>query len=783
MDYLNSIHCNKEPFAATSGKDSYLSKPFHDALEKLTLSIRLGAGLHVVVGTNGSGKTTLLEQLSEKFSADTNTIVLSINNPQYSNLPQFLTTLAGAFKIIKPPSGIEDKKFQEAFNTFFHKQCLQEKKSVLLLIDNGQTLPDFCLQALNDFYNHHTDCRRMLQTVICGDPPLQNKIKSINEINSRVVFTIPLKSFSFKETKEFIRFHLERAALTPDSPPALFSTSSLWAIYRLTQGDPKQIIDLCHFIVLTLIIENQEKANWFMTLRCANLLFPKRAKKLQLIRAGSLSSLIVLMLIFGLWSEQMKTVMAPPAKQSAKPPIVKKLLPINPQPQEVAKVEEAVQPEPEKAQESAVVPPAEKEISTIIEETIQQEPEVANEIAPIPQPVEEKLATVVPPAEKITAITNDAAQEKTPAGINVQEESGIETVPVVPGAVPVEEITKIISPAILERREVMPGDTFLVMIQKVYGPGHLKPHFINQVLEANPQLRNPENLAVGNEVFFPFLAAKDEMPIVTMAENPVAVAGETDSLVSKKLNRKMQPADSPDLIGKLTVQPGDTLEKLIRGIYGPFSFNPDYTRKVLAANKQLKNPDRLEVGETIYLPDLPVMPEIGLPAKPQSVASRGETPEFLGEITAIEDDTFGDMIRNIYGPGSFNDENIAKVLAVNPKMKNSNFLLVGQKVRFPTILVALTPKTPDVWWVKIITLNDLQSAYRFLRVYSTWSPPLLIIPSRDDTGRVLFNVLLQEYFMDKQSAQTALNELPGSIKVDAKALQGLNSNTFYYWTK
>ncbi|MDX2432993.1 MAG: AAA family ATPase [Desulfobacterales bacterium] len=743
MDYLNSIHCNKEPFAATSGKDSYLNKPFHEALEKLTHSIRLGAGLHVVVGANGSGKTTLLEQLSEKFSGDKNTIVLSINNPQYSNLPQFLTTLAGAFKTIKPPSGMEDKKFQEAFHTFFHKQCLQEKKSVLLLIDNGQTLPDFCLQALNDLYNHHTDCRRMLQTVICGDPSLQKKIKSIIEINSRVVFTIPLKSFSFKETKEFIRFHLERAALTPDSPPALFSTSSQWAIYRLTQGDPKQIIDLCHFIVLTLVIENQEKANWFMTLRCANLLTPKRAKKLQLIRAGSLSSLIVLMLIFGLWSEQMQTVMAPPTKLTAKHSVAKKILPTKPHPQEVAKVEEAVQPEPEKAQESAVVPPA----------------------------------------EKITAITNDAAQEKTPAGINVQEESGIETVPVVPGAVPVEEITKIISPAILERREVMPGDTFLVMIQKVYGPGHLKPHFINQVLEANPQLRNPENLAVGNEVFFPFLAAKDEMPIVTMAENPVAVAGETDSLVSKKLNRKMQPADSPDLIGKLTVQPGDTLEKLIRGIYGPFSFNPDYTRKVLAANKQLKNPDRLEVGETIYLPDLPVMPEIGLPAKPQSVASRGETPEFLGEITAIEDDTFGDMIRNIYGPGSFNDENIAKVLAVNPKMKGSNFLSVGQKVRFPTILVALTPKTPDVWWVKIITLNDLQSAYRFLRVYSTWSPPMLIIPSRDDTGRVLFNVLLQEYFMDKQSAQTALNELPGSIKVDAKALQGLNSNTFYYWTK
>ena len=175
--------------------------------------------------------------------------------------------------------------------------------------------------------------------------------------------------------------------------------------------------------------------------------------------------------------------------------------------------------------------------------------------------------------------------------------------------------------------------------------------------------------------------------------------------------------------------------------------------------------------------------EIGLPAKPQSVASRGETPEFLGEITAIEGETFGDMIRKIYGPYSFNNKNVKKVLLVNPDMKSSNSMSIGQKVRFPTILVAITPKAADVWWVKIISLDNLQSAYRYLRVYSKWSPPMLIIPSRDKAGRVTFNVLLQKYFMDNQSAQTALNDLPDSITADAKILHGLDSNTYYYWTK
>ena len=793
MDYLNSIQCKNEPFAATSGKDLYLSQPIREAFEKLTHSIRLGAGIHTVVGTNGTGKSTLISQLSEKFSADKNTIVLTVNNPQYSNLRQFLTTLAGAFRTLKVSSKIDDKKLQEGFNTFFHKQCLKQKKNLLLLIDNGHALPDFCLQALDNLYDHHTDCRRMLQTVICGEPSLQKKIKSTKEINSRIVFTITLKSFGFNETRELIRFHLDNAAADPNSPPSLFSISSQWAIYRLTQGNPKQIIDLCHLIVLTLIIENKKKADWFISLRCANLLIPKRAKKLQLIRAGSLSSLIVLMLIFGLGSEQLKTVMAPPAKLPVKIPVAKKVVPPKPQPKEVAKVEKAVQPEPGVTKEITIVPPpAEKEIAAIIEKTAQPEPEVAEEIAAIvekdaqPEPeIAEEIAAVTPPTEKIPTIIEETAEEKSPiTKVPVQEEPRVEIMPVAPEPEPVEKIAKIISPAIKERREVMPGDTFLVMIQKVYGPGHLKPHYIDQVISANPQLRNHDNLAVGDQVFFPVLTAKDEMPVaVAMEEKAIAAVKKTGSLVSKKLDRKLQPADSPDLIGKLTVQPGDTLGKLIRGIYGPFSFNPDYTRKVLAANKQLRNPDRLEVGETIYFPDLPIIPEIGLPAKPQSVSSRGDMPEFLGEIIAIEDETFGDMVRRIYGPYSFNNENLAKVLAVNPGLKSPELLSIGQKVLFPTILVALTPKATDVWWVKIISLDNLQSAYRFLRVYSKWSPPMLIIPSRDNAGRVLFNVVLQKYFMDERSAQKTINELPGSITTDAKVLHGLDSNTFYYWTK
>ena len=766
MDFLTSIQCKEEPFAASAGEALFLSQPIRDSLEKLTHSIRLGGGLHVVVGAGSTGKSTLLRQLSDKFTSDKNTIVLSVNNPQFSNLQQFVTTLAAAFKTIKLPANQDEKKLLQAFNTFFYKQCQQEKKTVLLLIDNGHTLPDFCLQALDGLYEHLAEYRRQLQTVICGVAALQQKIKSSKSLNNRIVFTTNLKPFSFKETRELIQFHLKRAAINPDLPPALFSGPSQWAIHRMTQGDPQKITELCHIIVLTLATENRKKADWFMTLRCAKLLMPKRAKNLQLIRVGSLSSLIVLMLVFGLWSEQIKNITAPQVRQMAKPPVAKKIPAPKPQPREQVKVApETIQKEIVKK----VTPPPEPVIEKQVEPSL---------------PAPEQIDTGVPP-EEIAKVPVETVKEVSP----IEEESVSQQIPdktvavvpepepvaVVAEPEPVAEKPAIVTPAIRERRKVMPGDTFLVMIQKVYGPGHLKPHFIEQVLAANPQLKKPDNLEVGDEVIFP--------NFITEKVKPIAVTRKTGSLVDKKLVRNLQPVDSPGLIGKLSVLPGDTLSALIRGIYGPFSFNPDYTAKVLAANTHLKNPDNLEVGETIYFPDLPIRLEIGLPAKPIEVSNRSELPDFLGEIIAIEEETFGDMIRRIYGPYSFNEVNIKKVLAVNPDLKDPNLMSVGQKIRFPTILIALTSQAEDVWWVKIITLDNLQSAYRFLRVYSKWTPPMLIIPSRSDKGQVLFNVLLQKYFTEEQSAQTAINDLPVSITADARSLHGLNSTIFYYWKK
>jgi type II secretory pathway predicted ATPase ExeA len=686
MDFISSLQCKTEPFVSPSDSEIYLCKAVRDLTEKLSDNIQLGAGYQLVIGAEGSGKTTLLNQLAQKFSADNKTVVLLISNPQFRDLQQFLITVAGIFKTINAPAGFDDNTFQKAFNSFFYKLYNQEKKIVLLLIDNSQDLPDFCLNALNSFYDYHPDCRRFLQTVMCGEPLFQRKINASKALNGRIFLTTAPKPFDFTDVRKLIRFHLEQAATDPGSPPVLFSIPSQWVIYRMTQGHPKETIDLCHFIFLTLVIENLKKADWFMTLRSAKLLIPKRAKKLQIIRTTFLASLILFMLVLGLWSEEIVTLNVPWQGHLLQVSVPTNVLPQETQP--VKPVQETQEKIPPERTREAL-----PNTSAIIKETL-----------PPVMPAEEQIEGEAP-AKKSAAIPNQpeakasTAEVPVPESVEVIDEEAMAELKSVP------EDEPIVNPANREVREVRPGDTLLVMIQQIYGPGYLKKQYIDQVIDANPHLKGPHNLEVGDQVFFPAFYDQEE-------EKTFVATRESESLPATKSVLELQQA-----------------------------YFHDFTEK------------------------------------------RVEPPEYLGDIITAPGEAFGDMVRRIYGPWSFNSENVKTVLAVNPNLKSPELLQVGHKIRFPTIPVTLTTKAEEVWWIRIITFDNIQSAYRLLRKYRKSPPPLVIIPSRNESGQVLMNILLEDYFMDKESALKAIQALPSVIATQAEALHGLSPETFYYRMK
>ena len=160
-----------------------------------------------------------------------------------------------------------------------------------------------------------------------------------------------------------------------------------------------------------------------------------------------------------------------------------------------------------------------------------------------------------------------------------------------------------------------------------------------------------------------------------------------------------------------------------------------------------------------------------------------EPPVDLGAITTASGENFGDMVRRIYGPWSYNRANVRAVLAANPDLANPEMLQVGDRIRFPAIPVALTPAAEDVWWARLMIFDTVEEAYRFLRRHRRKPVPLLIVPSRDAGGRLRMNVLLEEYFTDKEAAENVLDALPQSMGTHAEILHGLSPATFFYRVK
>ena len=583
MDYLTKLQYITEPFLSPSEPEFYLSQANRDLIEKLSNNIFLSAGLQLLIGPDGLGKTTLLNQLALKFREDNKTVVLLIHNPHFRDLGHFLITAAGTFKTINAPAGFDDNIFQEAFNSFFYKLCKEEKKIVLLLLDNGQDLPDFCLQAINSFYDYHPDCKRYLQTIICGDPEFQKKISADNTINKYVYFVTTPKPFNFRDIRNLIRFHLKNTTTYHGYPTVLFSLPSQWIVYRMTQGHPQKTIDLLHLIILTLVIDNQKNSDWFMALRSAKLLFPKRAIKLQIVRTTSLSGLIVFMLVLGLWSKGFVT-------------------------QEIYRQE--------------------NQSKMAVEQKIQ--------------------------SQEAQSVTNN-----------------------------------------IETQEIIPQDQ-----------------------------------------------DKEEQPEVAKI---------------KKTQQLVLPIEkqAPEVQTFVTPAIGD--------------------------EQVAKQPDQTRVSESQL--NMVSVQEHQQEDSQGPLRNGVKPPENLGAIITAPGENLGDMIRRIYGPWSFNPENVKTVLGVNPNLKSPELLQVGQKILFPTIPVKLTPKANEVWWIRIATLNNIQSAYRLLRKHRKSTSPLLIIPSRDDSNQVLFNILLEEYFMDKESAQQTIQALSDVFKAQAEILDGLNPKTFYYRVK
>ena len=167
MDYFSILNLKKEPFSnSPDPKFFFQSRQHLDCLQKLELALRLRRGLNVIIGDVGTGKTTLCRQLIARFALNKEIETHLILDPFFSDTSEFLSTVSKMLKGRKPAKSSNGWQIKESIKQYLFHKGIDEKKTVILIIDEGQKIPVFCLEILREFLNYETNEHKLLQIVI-----------------------------------------------------------------------------------------------------------------------------------------------------------------------------------------------------------------------------------------------------------------------------------------------------------------------------------------------------------------------------------------------------------------------------------------------------------------------------------------------------------------------------------------------------------------------------------------------------------------------------------------
>ncbi|MEJ5358060.1 MAG: AAA family ATPase [Desulfobacterales bacterium] len=269
MDYFSLLNLEREPFSNSPDPDFfYQSRQHLDCLQKLELSLHLRRGLNVVLGEVGTGKTTLCRHLIRRFARRPEIETHLILDPSFRDGADFLATVVRLLTGRRLPAEVSEWQAKEAIKQILFRKGVEQKKTTVLIIDEGQKIPPFCLELLREFLNYETNAYKLLQIVIFAQREFEETLRRHPNFGDRINLLHRLKPLDFGDTRRMIRFRLERSSASPQ-PLDLFTLPALWAIHRATGGFPRKIINLCHQCILAMIIQNAKRVGYATVRRCA----------------------------------------------------------------------------------------------------------------------------------------------------------------------------------------------------------------------------------------------------------------------------------------------------------------------------------------------------------------------------------------------------------------------------------------------------------------------------------------------------------------------------------
>ncbi len=236
--YLKYWHLAEPPFENVPDRQVFFRSSQHEeALSRLMYAVENRKGAAMLTGEVGSGKTTIGRVMDDALPEDRYQ-VRTITNPALTPLDLLRSIL---FQMgIRSDS---DSKF--VLLTRLHERLSENEEHgvrTILVIDEAHLIQHRAsLEELRMLLNMQSEHQFLITLIILGQPPLLDKIETLQPLKERISIKYHLKPLDLKDTVRYVLFRLKTAG----AERGIFTRESIFPLFEYTRGVPLRINNLC----------------------------------------------------------------------------------------------------------------------------------------------------------------------------------------------------------------------------------------------------------------------------------------------------------------------------------------------------------------------------------------------------------------------------------------------------------------------------------------------------------------------------------------------------------
>jgi general secretion pathway protein A len=235
--YLKFFGLTEEPFSTVpSPRYFFLTSVHSTALEKTAYVVGAKKGLTAVFGDTGTGKSSLARLLHQKF-LDGGFVSTLLTNPSYPTANSLLRTIAQEFGT--PRTHKSFKGMLDIFKAYLFEQAVADGKTVVLIIDEAQTLRPPLIELLRQLINYETNEMKLLQLVLFAQEELRNTLArpALRNFRSRIAMASTLERLSLDELRAMLTFRWQVASGGAKHP---FTEAAIGSVFESASGMPRE---------------------------------------------------------------------------------------------------------------------------------------------------------------------------------------------------------------------------------------------------------------------------------------------------------------------------------------------------------------------------------------------------------------------------------------------------------------------------------------------------------------------------------------------------------------